>query len=233
MRKILTAAWVGVFFLTGSVCYGQVTPTLTSGTKAVLFTFDGLSFLRADNFDGGAGFKYFLSEENAIRVGLQMSKASSTEKANPVAPATGTDGKEEGTTFGISLALERHLRTARVSPYFGVGAGFSTTSTKAKNAVEGNPPGPQTTVKNLDGGHTISGTFFQGGSTVEVFGLGGFEFFLTEEVSFSAEYRLAFAKFSPKDEEITTGATTVTTQLGSSSLVDIASSGLFTLAIYF
>ena len=232
MRDILATAGVGVFFLMGSVCYGQ-TPDLTSGTMAVLFTFDGLNTIRADNFDGGAGFKYFLSEENAIRVGLQMSKASSTEKANPVAPATGTDGKEEGTTFGISLALERHLRTARVSPYFGVGAGFSTTSTKAKNAVEGNPPGPQTTVKNLDGGLTIGGTFFQGGSTVEVFGLGGFEFFLTEEVSFSAEYRLAFAKFSPKDEEITTGATTVTTELGSSSLVDIASSGLFTLAIYF
>ena len=41
MRKILTAAWVVVFSLTGSVAYGQVTPTLTSGTKAMLFTFDG------------------------------------------------------------------------------------------------------------------------------------------------------------------------------------------------
>ena len=112
-------------------------------------------------------------------------------------------------------------------------AGFSTTSTEATDAVVGNPPGPQTTVKNLDGGHTISGTFFQGGSTVEVFGLGGFEFFLTEEVSFSAEYRLAFAKFSPKDEEVTTGTTTTTTQLGSTSLVNINSVGLFTLAIYF
>ena len=233
MRKILTAAWVVVFSLTGSVAYGQVTPTLTSGTKAVLFTFDGLSFLAADNFEGGAGFKYFLSGQSALRFGLQFAKASGTEAANPVAPDTGVDGSEDGTTFGISLALERHVRTARVSPYFGVGAGFSTTSTEATDAVVGNPPGPQTTVKNLDGGHTISGTFFQGGSTVEVFGLGGFEFFLTEEVSFSAEYRLAFAKFSPKDEEITTGATTVTTQLGSSSLVDIASSGLFTLAIYF
>lgn len=232
MRDILATAGVGVFFLMGSVCYGQ-TPDLTSGTMAVLFTFDGLNTIRADNFDGGAGFKYFLSEENAIRVGLQFSKASSTDAANPVAPDTGVDGSEDGTTFGISLALERHLRTARVSPYFGVGAGFSTTSTEATDAVVGNPPGPQTTVKNLDGGHRISGTFFQGGSTVEVFGLGGFEFFLTEEVSFSAEYRLGYAKISQKDEEVTFGTTTTTTAFGDSSLININSSGLFTLAIYF
>ncbi len=233
MREILTAAGVGVFFLMGSVCYAQVTPNLSSGTTAVLFTFDGLNTIRADNFDGGAGFKYFLSEENAIRVGLQVSKASSTEKTNPVAPATGTDGKEEGTTFGISLALERHLSTARVSPYIGIGAGFSTTSTEATNAVTGNPPPAQGVAKNLDGGHTIGGTFFQGGSTLEVFALGGFEFFLTEEVSFSAEYRLGYAKISQKDEEITFGTTTTTTTFGDSSLININSSGLFTLAIYF
>ena len=233
MRKVLTAVWVGVFFLTGSVGYAQVTPNLTSGTKAVLFTFDGLSDLRANSFNGGAGFKYFTSGTTAIRVGLQFAMASETEAANAVAPATGVDGTVDGTTFGLSLALERHLTTTRVSPYFGIGAGYSTTSTEAKSTEVGNPPAAQSTVKNLDGGHTISGAFFQGGSLVEIFGIGGFEFFLSNEVSLAAEYRLSYGKFSPKDEEFTTGTTTTTTTVGSSSLFDIDSSGLFTLAIYF
>lgn len=233
MRKILTAALVVVFSLTGSVAYGQVTPTLTTGTKAMLFTFDGLSFLAADNFEGGAGFKYFVSEQSALRVGLQFAKASGTEAANPVAPDTGVDGSEDGTTLGLSLALERHLTATRVSPYFGIGAGYSTTSTEAKSTEVGNPPAAQSTVKNLDGGYTISGTFFQGGSLFEIFGIGGVEFFLTNEVSLAAEYRLAFGRFSQKDEEITIGTTTTTTQFGNSSLIGIDSSGLFTLAIYF
>ena len=232
MRKILAAA--GVFVLMGSVCYGQeVTPTLTSGTKALLFTFSGLELIRADNFDGGAGFECFLSETTAVRGALQLSNGSSTIPANPVAPDTGVDGSTDGTTFGVSVALERHLSTARVSPYIGAGGGFLTTTTEATNVVVGSPPGPQTTTKNAAGGHTISGTSFLGGNTVQGFGFVGFEFFMTEEVSFSAEYRLAIARTSRKDQEVTTGTTTTTTKSGSSTLANVASSGLFTMAIYF
>ena len=68
---------------------------------------------------------------------------------------------------------------------------------------------------------------------MQAFGLFGFEFFLTDAVSFSAEYRLGVARTSLKDQEVTTGATTTTTKQGSSSLVNIASSGLFTMAVYF
>ena len=234
MRRILAAA--GVFVLMGSVCYGQeqeVTPTLTSGTGALLFTFDGLSLIRANNFDGGVGFKVFLSEMTAVRGALQLSKGSGTIAANPVAPDTGVDGSTDGTTIGFSVALERHLSTARVSPYIGAGGGFSTTRTEATNVVVGNPPGPQTTTTNANFGHVISGTLFQGGSTVQGFGLVGFEFFMTKGLSFSAEYRVGIAKTSRKDQEVTTGATTTTTKIGSSTLVNIASSGLFTMAVYF
>ena len=114
MRKILTAAWVGVFFLTGSVCYGQVTPTLGPGTTAVLFTFDGLNFLRADSFDGGAGFKYFLSEENALRVGLVSIGATSC------APDAGSPGTVvyEGARLifdGRSLVADDQARSLEVT----------------------------------------------------------------------------------------------------------------------
>ena len=35
-------------------------PFIGAGSKAVLFNFSGLANLGANNFDGGAGFKFFL-----------------------------------------------------------------------------------------------------------------------------------------------------------------------------
>ncbi len=220
MRKILTVVWVVVFFLTGSVAYGQVTPNLASGTKAMLFEFGGLDDLGANNFEGGAGFKYFLSGRDALRIGLQFAKFSATEKANPTAPDTGVDGKDRATTIGLSLALERHLTSTRVSPYIGIGAGYSRTSTEFTDSETGSPPPAQTTFKGGD-------------TTINIFALAGFEFFLTSEVSLAAEYRLGYAKISPKDDEIITGTSTITFENGSASLFDLDSSGLLTLAIYF
>jgi len=232
MRKIVAAA--AVFVLTSSVCYGQeVTPTVAAGTKALLFEFDGLNFIRANNFQGGAGLKYFLSEMTAIRGSLQLAKANRDILTNPVAPNTGVNGSQDATTIGASVALERHLRTARLSPYYGGGVAFSTTSTESKNALVGNPPGAQTTIKNNGAGENIGGVGYQGGSNIGVFGLMGFEFFVTKDVSFSAEYRLGFTNTSQKDQEVAIGTTTTTTKTGSIQLLGIASSGVFTMAVYF
>ena len=226
-------AIAGALVLTSSVCYAQDTPDMTAGTKALLFTFNGLSFISAGNFDGGGGFKYYIAEGLAVRGALVFSNAHNTLAANPVAPATGTDGSQSATTAGFSAALERHLAKARVSPYIGGGGSFSVTSTEAKNIVVGNPPPAQTTIKNAGAGETINGQFFQGGRTGGVFGLIGFEFFLKKEISFSGEYRLGYATTSRKDQQISVAGATVTTKVGSSHAFNLASQGLFTLAVYF
>src|SRR5262249_38084245 len=162
-------------------------------------------------FDGGAGFKYFFMPGTAVRGSLILANAHATLAANPVAPATGSDGSQSGTTVGFSAALEQHLRNSRVSPYIGAGGSFSATSTDATNVVVGNPPPAQTTVKNATGGETINGQFFQGGRTGGVFGLAGFEFFLKKEISFSGEYRIGYTTTSRKDQDvILSGATTTT-----------------------
>ncbi len=220
MRKTLTVAWVVMFFLTGSVAYGQVTPNLTSGTKAVLFEFGGLDVLEANNFQGGAGFKYFLSAQSALRFGLVFEMESETFAANPTGGDTGTDGSDDRTTVGLSLAFERHLTTTRVSPFIGIGAGYATTTTEFKTTEVGSPPATQDVTKG-------------GGSAFDIFALAGFEFFLTNEVSLAAEYRLGYEKFSAKDDEFISGGTTVTIPGGGSSAFDLQSTGLFTLAIYF
>lgn len=231
MRKILAMA--GAFVLTGSVCYGQVTPDLSAGSRALLFEFNGLSVIAAGDFDGGAGFKYFVADSTAVRGGVQLSRGTSDIKANPVAPNTGRDGSQSGTLVGLSAALERHMGMGRVSPYIGGGVMFSTTSTEATNVVVGNPPGVQTTTKNEQFGETINGSTYFGGRSVGIFGLMGFEFFLRDEVSLSGEYRLGYTSTTRKDEQVTTGATTTTIKIGSSNLLDISSRGLLTLAVYF
>src|SRR5262245_35806295 len=91
VRRVWAIA--GAMVLTSSVCYGQdVTPEIGKGAKAFLFTFNGLSVIAAGNFDGGAGFKYYFWDGTAIRGAALFSNAHTKIAANPVAPATGTDG---------------------------------------------------------------------------------------------------------------------------------------------
>ncbi|MBI4417419.1 MAG: outer membrane beta-barrel protein [Ignavibacteriales bacterium] len=211
----------------------EVTPNLTGGSKALLFSFAGLSFLNAGNFDGGFGAKYYLSEAMAVRAGLQFATGSTTNPANPPAGQSGVDGSQSATQIGVSAAIELHMGKGRVSPYLGGGIGFSTTSTEMKNAVVGNPPPSQTTTKNSVAGENIGGVNYLGGTAFTVYGLAGFEFFLWKELSLAGEYRLGFTSTSRKDQEVTAGTTTVTTKLGSSSGFSIASQGVLTLAVYF
>jgi hypothetical protein len=232
VRRVLGLA--SALVLTSSICYGQeVTPDMTAGSKALLFTFNGLSVLSAGNFDGGGGFKYFIQDGLAVRGALIVANGHSTLAANPVAPATGTDGSVSGTTGGFSAALERHLSKNRASPYIGAGGSFTVSSTDAKNVVVGNPPPPQTTIKNAVGGETINGQFFQAGKTGSFFGLIGFEFFFKKEISFAGEYRLGYSTTSRKNQDVILNGVTTTTKVGDSHQFNLASQGLFTLAVYF
>ena len=221
MKKVLIVAFA--ILLVGSMSYGQeVMPNLSGGSKALLFTFGGLSTLNASNFGGGFGAKYYLASSMAVRGGIQFSSASTTTPANPPTGQSGLDGSTSSTTIGVGGAVELHMGSGRVSPYIGGGVGFSTTSTESKNVVVGVAPLTQTTVKNAGGSTTFT-----------VYGMAGFEFFLWKEVSLSGEYRLGFSSSSLKDQETTTGATTTTVKQGSSSNFSVAAQGQLTLAVYF
>jgi len=232
MKKVLLVA-VAILML-GSVSFGQdVVPGLAAGSKALLFSFSGFSFVGAGTFDGGFGAKYYLSESMAIRGGIQFTSASVTNSANPPTGQSGIDGSQSATAIGVSGAVELHLGKGRVSPYLGGGVMFTTTSTEFKPIVTGVPPLTQTTTKNSNGGETINGTNYQGGTTFMVYGLAGFEFFLYKELSLAGEYRVGFASTSRKDQEFNNGTTTTTTKLGSSSVIGITSQGTLTLGVYF
>ncbi|HEX9614936.1 MAG TPA: outer membrane beta-barrel protein [Bacteroidota bacterium] len=222
MKRILVV--VMILGVAGSISHSQeVMPTLTAGSKALLFQFGGLNNLQANNFNGGFGAKFFLSSTFAVRGVLQFSSASTTTPANPAPGDVGVDGSSSNTTIGVGGAVELHMGSGRVSPYLGGGVAFATTSTESKNPATATPPATptQTTTTNANGSTTFT-----------VYGMAGFEFFLWKEVSLSGEYRLGFSSTSMKDREDTTGPTTTTTKQGSSSTIGIAAQGVLTLAVY-
>jgi hypothetical protein len=205
-------------------------PFMYSGSKAVLFSFSGLSNLGANNFDGGAGIKFFLTPPMALRFGVQVNAAGTTTPANTTtALPVGIDGSTTNTTFGVDAALEYHLTTTRVSPYFGGGVGFSM-STNERKPVAG--PAPAGTTLYQDTYKNESGA----GTSINFFALMGVEYFIVDAVSLAAEYRLGYSILTPKDTEHSNSApgfVTVTSKGTSSHDLYLNSTGVLTLAVYF
>lgn len=170
MKKLISvvlALILAVPFALGQIAAKSPPPAPYSGWTALLFSFDGLSFIRAGNFDGGIGGKIYVSYDLAFRGVLRFTTASGTTPANPPAGQTGTDGEVSATQFGVSAAVEYHVRKGHVSPYAGVGVGFSTTSTEEKPSVVGNVN--QSTTKNSRCGLTVNGVQFNGGLNFDFF----------------------------------------------------------------
>jgi opacity protein-like surface antigen len=205
-------------------------PFMYSGSKAVLFSFSGLSNLGANNFDGGAGFKFFLTPPMALRFGVQVNASGTTTPANTTAARpVGIDGSTTSTTFGADAALEIHLTTTRCTPYFGGGIGFSMSTNERKLVAGPDVAGTtlyQDTYKNESGA----------GTSINFFALMGVEYFIVDAVSLAAEYRLGYSLLSPKDEEHSNsapGSVTVTTKGTSFHSLYLNSTGVLTLAVYF
>lgn len=203
-----------------------------AGSKALLFEFEGLSLIKADNFEGGIGGKYFFTNNLAGRVGLQFGYSKETIPATVTPGFIGIDGVRSGTTFGISLAAEYHLSHERLSPFIGGGLGITTTSTDSKPSLTypaGAVPPGQPETKDRIGGENVGGATYIAGTDFSVFGLVGIEYFITEKIGLSAEYRLSFQSLSEADE-VDNGFTIRGNKV---SQIQIASAGFITIAFYF
>lgn len=230
MRQVLSISVV-LLCATSLVVAQEVTSTQTAGSRALLFSFGGLANLSANDFNGGIGAKYFLSEALAVRGGINFASASRTIPANPSPGNVGVDGSQSATLIGFNGGVEYRLAKGRTVPIVGGGISFQTVSTENKaliNNVAPPPPG-QTVTKNSAAGELG----YQAGTTLSLFALAGFEFFLWKEISLSGEYRLGFSSTSRKDQEQTVANVTTTTKLGRSSTIGIAATGALTLAVYF
>jgi opacity protein-like surface antigen len=205
-------------------------PFMYSGSKAVLFSFSGLSSLGANNFDGGAGMKFFVTQPMALRFGVQVGMSGTTTPAPTTAALpVGIDGTTSNTSFGVEAALEYHLTTSRLTPYLGGGVGFMMSSNERKPYAG---PAPAGTVLYQEDYKNESGA----GTSLNFFALMGVEYFVVDAISLSAEYRLGYNILTPKDEEYTPAVAspvTVTTKGTSSHSLYLNSTGVLTLAVYF
>ena len=237
MKARLMAGVLAVAMAVSFASAEEGATSVAQGKWAGLFTFNGLSNLSASSYNGGVGAKYFLSNNLAVRGGIQFAHSSVDVLVIPVPtpPFSSLDGYNHGTMFGITAGLEYHLLPTRVSPYIGGGVSFSSASTEDEIAVVGNPPNAQnqTITKNIVGGETIKGIAYHPGTTLNVGAIAGVEFFITKEVSLSAEYLIGYSMLSPSDQTVTTGPTTTTTPSPSSSSISISNTGVLSLAVYF
>ncbi|MBN1129997.1 MAG: outer membrane beta-barrel protein [Chitinispirillaceae bacterium] len=203
-----------------SFSFADVSPDISTGSKAVLFTFSGLDGLAAGEYNGGIGGKYYLTNPIALRGSLAFGMASQD-------PDGDAFGSSTSMRFGVSAGAEYHLSFERVSPFFGGEIGFSTTSTKV---VDSNAGAKRTQIN-------ISDDLDNPGRSFNVGALGGVEFFITSEVSLSAEYQLGWRMPIGYEQklitETTAGKVETTTKVSGISVFSISNSGALTLAVYF
>jgi hypothetical protein len=206
----------------------NVTPAMGLNAKGLLFTFNGLAMLGTGAFNGGIGGKFFFMENIAGRAGVQFLMVNKTVPANPPVGVAGTDGSQSAFQIGISPAIEYHLSKARLSPFIGGGILFSSTSTKNKSAVTGGAASVE--IQNAANGENIDNTVYYAGMTFGISGLGGVEFFITNEISLSAEYQVGFSLISRYPQKVVNG---VETKVGSRNTFGISNNGNLTVAFYF
>jgi len=220
MKKTLSL--ILIFILLGSFSYSQEFNPPVKGDKAMLFGFSGLGLLGVLEYQGGFGYKMFLSNSMAMRTALMFNYNNDKAPFPETPNSTGEDGYDRIMGFGAELAFEIHKTGGKIDPYSGIGGNFFRTSTERANPT---PSGITATVfKNEIG----SGS----GMNFGAFFLLGMEYYITDNLSLAGEYHFGFDYTAALNQEIDNGTTVVETEGGSSMGFGIVSSGLLTLAIY-
>jgi hypothetical protein len=119
----------------------------------------------------GAGFRYFITNQIALGLGVNFGSTSSTLESEA--------GKNEtsATTFGIAIDANYHLMSLYgISPYAGVNINYGTFS----GSIENTPIGEATTKTEYSGNGLGAAAQF------------GFDWYFTEGLSLGGKYALGF-----------------------------------------
>lgn len=213
MKKLFTLALV-IFLVPFLLQAQDASSKRSAGDKALLFSLSGLGNLGAGNYMGGVGFKYYFSNNLALRAGLGFANSSETKKAPTSA---GADEKTTDMAFSIAPGIVYELaRTGAVVGYVGGQIMY----TMSSNTVE-NPNHVKDTKTEVTGSTFGAGVFM------------GAEWYPWNNVSLSAEYLLGFSSTTGKNKT-TIGSTTTETDAPSSTVIGLgsANSASFTLSFY-
>ena len=218
-----------IMALTGNLLYaGDGKPMNKAGDKALLFDLSGLANLGTGNFQGGAGAKYFVAKDLAIRLalGVQSSSSKITNPANPLPADEAGDGKFSSMNFTLAPGIQYDLMTSNsVAAYVGGQLSLTLTSQEETGSTVFNDPAPF----DLREHRKDTGTTFGAGVFV------GFEWFPWENISFAGEYQLGFTAGSGKREVTNAAGTTVSSDAPSTTTFGLGSTNgaNLTLAVYF
>ncbi len=167
-------------------------------------------------------FRYFTSQDVALRFGFNVSRIDSANNVNnPYGTNSSFNSDEKkSTTIGVNLGVEKHFKgTKRLSPYFG--ADLSITERSSSENISNNQS--TTTVTNA-----WYYTYFSNNTTITSiqqpgytrYGLNlftGFDFYIARHFFFGYEFDYSISKTSWKDISIvSTPSTGVNT--GNSSI---------------
>lgn len=233
MKKALVVV-ISSILVSGLALSQDVQPVVKQGAKSINFTFGGLGAfgLGAAGVNGGISGSYFLKDDAAVRVGLQVSLNSTTSPWNDFS-GNGTNPGSDGSTslFGLGIGADylsyMSAMSARVKPYLGAGIRLMMQSSDSKPAIANSSPnGTLTETKDGTAGD---------GLTFGLAGIMGAEFFIYSEISVSAEYQLNLVSFTSRSDMVASfkGVSSITTKQGSAtSILGFGSAGA-TLHIYF
>ena len=233
MKKLLVVM-LAIFMVCGVVLAQDFQPAAKSGAKSLNFTFAGLGGfgIGPAGVNGGFGVSYFMSNDAALRLGLQIKSNSSTQPWNDPS-GNGTNPGADGSTsnfalgVGIDYLMYMYSMTPRVKPYMGLGVFVTMNSSDTKFQISNAAANGQATeTKNGNGNE---------GLTFGAAGIAGAEFFLYSELSLSAEYQLNLISMTSKSDrtQSSKGLSDVTTkQGGSTQILGFGTVGA-TLHIYF
>ncbi len=207
--KLFTFMVLAVMLVATTALAAEV-PT-SRGDKAMVFMFDGLAFLSAQEYgEYGFGMRYYIADGTAIRAGVQFGKYTWTDDDEATDPDNDSEYKDG--TYGVNAVYEKHMGSpcSSVSPYWGLGAGYSRYS-------------DETTDEAGDLAKYSSSSFAG-------FGVLGFEWAFTDCLTLGGEYMLGFESSSSKTEEDVGGVTDTYDEL-SGTLMGFSTASVY-LSVY-
>lgn len=203
--KKLTSYFALIMFVT-TLTFAQVNtnydgpkPEVREGSKSFVFRYTPFQ----GNFDPafvgsaseypesivdlyGAGFRYFVTNQIAVGLGLNFGTGSSTQEF-----ANGDKEHLSATSFGVSVDGNYHFKALySVSPYVGVNLNFASVSSTLEQTTD-----------NVTDKTEYTGSGFGAGVNF------GFDWYFTEGLSLGGKYTLGFRSLGKPDRK--TGNVTV------------------------
>jgi hypothetical protein len=190
------------------------------GKNGLRFTVQGLDDIGLGIVKGGVGFKRWMSSNMALRgdVGFEVSHWT-YKSTDPLY----TDAKDNNSQFSLDAGVEFHFVAGqKVSPFFGGGINFGTSTYKYEYSILKLAP-PNGTYKL----HKSSSSGFGAAAFL------GVEFFMGKHFSLTGEYDLGLSSGTQKSKTETVGGVNEQPEAKTTYLNLEVSSASLILTVYF